>query len=188
MRLFRASGAMFLFTTLVLGIGYPMAMHGIGSLLWSPRIHGSLLHEQGICRGAFPIGQQWQSPKYFHGRPSASAYGALPSGASNAEWIASSLRDSVLARQQRWAAASNVALRDVPPELLFSSGSGLDPHISPEAARIQIPRIARVRAMDPARISMLVSRMTVPASVLLGAPSRVNVLALNVALDSMGIR
>jgi potassium-transporting ATPase KdpC subunit len=169
--------------TLALGLIYPLAMTGIAQLAFPDRARGSLLVVDGTVRGSLLIGQGFTEPVYFHGRPSAVGYDAAGSGGSN---LAPSSAELVAAVAER---AREVTARDgvdrVPIDLVTASGSGLDPHVSPAAARLQVGRIAAARGLDPVAVGALVDAHVEGADgSLLGAP-RVNVLRLNLALDAL---
>lgn len=135
------------------------------------------------------LGQTFATPKYFRSRPSSISYDPLPSGASNLGSVSLQLRDSVAARRKEFRNTFGIALDSaVPPDMLFSSASGLDPHSSPEAARLQINRVAEQRHMtllQKEALSAMVERaIEQPQLGILGMP-RVNVLRLNRMVDSV---
>jgi K+-transporting ATPase ATPase C chain len=164
---------------LLLGLAYPLALTGVGQVLFSDQANGSLIRGPlGEARGSRLIGQAFASPGYFHGRPSAAGegYDALASSGSNLGPTSRELVDRV--REDQRAIGG-----DAPPDLLLASGSGLDPHISPAAARFQVSRIAAARGAAPAVVQRLVDELTLqPLFGLLGEP-RVNVTEINLALD-----
>jgi K+-transporting ATPase ATPase C chain len=184
-----------LFTALT-GLAYPLAMTGIAQLLFPRQSAGSLVERDGHVVGSMLIGQNFVAPKYFHGRPSATTdtdptdatktiaapYNAASSGGSNLGPTAKALSDRVRDDVARLKAEN--PNQPVPGDLVTSSASGLDPDISPAAAQFQVPRVAKTRSLPEARVQSLVDAHTEGRLFgLLGEP-RVNVLALNLALDA----
>jgi potassium-transporting ATPase KdpC subunit len=164
--------------TLLTGIIYPLAMTGIAQLLFPRQANGSRIVENGKLLGSDLIVQKFESPRYFWPRPSAADYATVASGASNKGPTSADLRKAIDERRAKFG-------NEAPVDLLTASGSGLDPHISPEAARSQIPRVADARKMSIQQISALVDQATEqPQFGFLGEP-RVNVLRLNQALDQL---
>ncbi|HEY4294703.1 potassium-transporting ATPase subunit KdpC [Luteibacter sp.] len=183
----RQCAVLFVAMTVVTGIVYPLAATGLAQVLFPARANGSLIQKDGRTVGSSLIGQAFSEPKYFWGRPSATSpnpdNGASSSG-SNQGPTNPALTDAVKQRIDalRQADPSNTA--PVPVDLVTASGSGLDPDISPAAAAYQVSRIARERRMDPARVRELIAASTTGRQFgVLGEP-RVNVLALNLALDA----
>jgi K+-transporting ATPase ATPase C chain len=174
--------------TLLTGIVYPVAMTGLSSLLYPDQATGSMLVVDGIRIGSKLIGQSFSRPDYFWPRPSVTGYNPLPSGGSNLALTSMALQEQVAVR--RVVIADPNASGAVPAELLFASGSGLDPHVSPEGARYQLSRVARARGfsdLDRKRAEELIARYTEPRSLgFIGEP-RVNVLLLNLAMDSLSV-
>jgi len=183
--------------TLITGLGYPLAMTAIAGMLFPKQAEGSLIEKNGKVIGSALIGQEFISDKYFHGRPSATSapdpadaaktvaapYNAANSGGSNLGPTSQALNDRIKDDVSRLKAENPSAA--VPIDLVTTSGSGLDPDISPEGALFQAPRIAKVRNMSVDRVRQLVADNTQSRFVgLLGEP-RVNVLALNLALDAV---
>jgi K+-transporting ATPase ATPase C chain len=173
--------------TLLMGIAYPLLMTGVAQVIFPHEANGSLLSAQQRILGSELVGQKFTDPKYFWPRPSATDYNPLPSSGSNLGPTSATLADLVSSRRT----AQNSAHGDtpVPPELLYASGSGLDPHISPAAALYQVDRVARARGWDAegtAELRRLIDRHIEGRTIgFLGDP-RVNVLLLNLALDSLG--
>jgi K+-transporting ATPase ATPase C chain len=164
--------------TLLTGIIYPLAISGVAQLLFPRQANGSRIAAQDKLIGSDLIAQKFESPRYFWPRPSAADYATVASGASNKGPTAADLKKSIDERRQTFGA-------DAPVDLLTASGSGLDPHISPEAALSQIPRIAAARNISADKIFALVDKITeAPQLGFLGEP-RVNVLRLNRALDQL---
>ncbi len=170
--------------TVLLGIIYPFVVTGLSELLFMEKARGSLIEREGKVIGSRLIGQPFKGAGYFHSRPSAagSGYDATASGGTNLGPTSKQLfEDQVKARARHLRAEnSNV---EIPIDLITSSGSGLDPHISPAAVEFQIPRVARERRMSEDEVRRLVSNHTKGRQFgVLGEP-RVNVLGLNLALD-----
>jgi potassium-transporting ATPase KdpC subunit len=160
-------------------------MYGVGALFFPQKAQGSLVMEQGKAVGSMLIGQDFSSDLYFHPRPSAIKYDASSSGASNYGWTSADLKKAYDQRMSDWQKANGPS--QPPMEMLFASGSGLDPDISPEAAELQVPRVAAARHLssDQAQslLSLVKSQEKGPQIGFLGEP-RVNVLSLNLALDA----
>ncbi len=174
--------------TLVTGIAYPLAVTGIAQAAFPDKAAGSLVVVNGKPVGSSLIGQNFSNPKHFWGRPSATSpapYNASASGGSNQGPLNPALTDAVKGRIEALRAADPDNLAPVPVDLVTASASGLDPHISVAAARYQVARVAKARGVDVTKVQALVGRQTeMPLFGLLGEP-RVNVLALNLALDTM---
>ena len=173
--------------TLVLtGLAYPLALTGASQLLFPYQAGGSLVKHDGRVIGSELIGQAFKSPGYFQPRPSGAGtdgYDASASSGTNLGPTSQKLRDRIAADVGRLRAENPQAPGPVPLELATTSGSGLDPHVSPEAARWQIPRVAAARGLAPNEIQALVdARIEARTLGLLGEP-RVNVLLLNLDLD-----
>jgi K+-transporting ATPase ATPase C chain len=184
--------------TLITGLVYPLAITGIAGLLFPYQAQGSLVRQGNTVVGSALIGQQFLSDRYFHGRPSATTapdpadptksvpapYNAANSGGSNLGPSNKALTDRV---QGDIAALKKDNPSDpIPPDLVTTSGSGLDPDISPDAALFQVPRVAKARNMPEDRLRQIVNEHVEARFLgLLGEP-RVNVLALNMALDAAG--
>jgi len=175
-------------TTLVLtGVLYPMAMTGVAQGLFPRQANGSLVMAEHRVVGSALIGQRFTSAGYFHGRPSAAGangYDASASGGSNLGATSRKLRDRVASERDTLMAQNPVAPGPVPVDLVTASGSGLDPHVSLEAALWQAPRVAAARALPLESVRALIQgRLENPAFQLLGDPC-VNVLLLNLDLDA----
>jgi K+-transporting ATPase ATPase C chain len=182
--------------TLITGLIYPLAITGIAGVLFPHQAQGSLIRQGNTVVGSALIGQPFTSERYFHGRPSATTtpdpadatknvpapYNAANSGGSNLGPSNKALVDRV---QGDIASLKKENASDpIPPDLVTTSGSGLDPDISPEAALFQVPRVAKARGMPEDRLRQFVNEHTQARFLgLLGEP-RVNVLALNLALDA----
>ena len=175
------------FVTLVLtGLIYPFVMTGVAQALFSHRANGSLVHdEKGNVVGSELIGQVFTNPAYLQGRPSAAGNGYDPtaSSGSNLGPTSKKLRDRVAGDVDRQRKENPDAPLPIPAELVTTSASGLDPELSPAAARWQVTRIAHARAIAPERIAQVIdSRIEGRDLGIFGEP-RVNVLAVNLALD-----
>ncbi|MEO8027574.1 MAG: potassium-transporting ATPase subunit KdpC [Bryobacteraceae bacterium] len=177
---------MLLVMTLLTGVLYPLAMTGIAQLLFPRQANGSRILRDGRVEGSELIGAQFDDPKYFWSRPSATSpfpYNAASSSGSNFGPLNPDLKKAMEARRAALLAADRANPLPIPIDLLTSSASGLDPDISPEAAHYQTARVARLRGRTPAEVDALVRRFTEQRQLgFLGEP-RVNVVRLNRALD-----
>lgn len=185
--LVRPALALFAVLAVITGLVYPLALTAVAQGLMPVQANGSLIERNGQVVGSRLIGQAFDDPKYFWGRPSATApvpYNAAASSGSNLAPSHPALVDAVRARIEALRAAQPETTQPVPMELVTASASGLDPHVSPEAARWQIPRVARARGMTPAELDALVQAHTERPWLGLIGMLRVNVLALNLALDA----
>ncbi|MBV9531064.1 MAG: K(+)-transporting ATPase subunit C [Bradyrhizobium sp.] len=196
LREIRPAIVLLLALTLITGLAYPFAMTGLAGLIFPKQAQGSLIEKDGKVIGSALIGQGFSSDKYFHGRPSATTapdpadpsktvpapYNAANSGGSNLGPTSKALNDRVKDHVEKLKAENPSS--PVPVDLVTTSGSGLDPDISPEAALFQVPRVAKARNVSQERVRDLVAQNTHGRTFgLLGEP-RVNVLSLNLVLDA----
>lgn len=173
--------------TLLTGVVYPLVITGISQALFHDQANGSLLVEGDVVRGSRLIGQCFDQPRYFWSRPSATSpvpYNASSSSGSNLGPINPALTDAYTERVSKLR-AETPGTQLIPVDLITSSASGLDPHISPAAARFQIVRVAKARGLDAARVSALVEAHVEGRTFGFLGEAHVNVLELNVALDHM---
>ena len=177
-----------LLLTVLTGLLYPLAVTGIAQVLFPDRANGSLIMKNGVAVGSALIGQPFDNPKYFWGRPSATspyAYNAASSSGSNLGPTNEALKKGVADRIAILKAADPENQAQVPVDLVTASGSGLDPHISPATAEYQVHRVAKARGVAEEIVRRLVAEHTEGRQWgILGEP-RVNVLELNLALDGM---
>jgi K+-transporting ATPase ATPase C chain len=200
LRQLRPALVMIVALTVVTGLLYPLAMTGLAQALFPRQAGGSLIERGGAVIGSELIGQSFSSDRYFHGRPSATSgpdpsdptksvsapYNAANSGGSNLAPTNKALIERVQEDATKLKAQN--ANAPVPVDLVTTSGSGLDPHVSPQAALFQVPRVAQARGVPEDRIRQFVTEHTEGRMLgLLGEP-RVNVLALNLALDQAAPR
>jgi len=175
--------------TVLTGIFYPLIMTGIAQVSYPSKSNGSLILKDGKIIGSDLIGQKFDSSIYFWSRPSAVGYNPIPSSGSNYGPTSDTLRKLVNARRALFAEANSITdILSVPKEMIFASGSGLDPHISPAAALMQVDRIAKARNFDNNRKEQLlktVKEMTEMPQYLFLGEERINVLRLNIELDKI---
>ena len=194
----RPAFLMTIILTVLLGLAYPLVMTGLSQALFPHQANGSLIRDaSGTVIGSELIGQQFTSAGYFHGRPSATVdadtgedrpYNAANTTASNLGPTNQKLINAVAARAQAYRAENGLADdATVPVDAVTTSGSGLDPHITPANARLQVDRVARARGAAPTDVAALVQNSTEGRTFrFLGEP-RVNVLLLNISLDSLNL-
>ena len=177
-----------IFMTVLLGLIYPFAMTGLSQILFPKQASGEFISRGGQVIGSVKIAQSFESAGYLWTRPSAVAYNHLPSGGSNYGQISHALKITGNARRTKIKQAHPDQSIEPPQDLLYASGSGLDPHISPESAYYQIGRVALARKMNSENVRTLVEQIIEQRQLgFLGEPT-VNVLELNLALDkSQGI-
>jgi len=189
--LIRPALSLFVLMSALTGIAYPLLTTGVAQAAFPQQAAGSLVMSNGRAVGSSLIGQAFSDPRHFWSRPSATApmaYNAGASTGSNQGPLNPALSDAVKARVEALRAADPGNTAPVPVDLVTASGSGLDPHISRAAADYQVARIARLRGLPPQQLRALVDRHTEGRLLgVLGEP-RVNVLALNLALDQSAAR
>lgn len=187
--LLRPAASLFVLLTFVTGVAYPLAVTGLAKAAFPAAADGSLIVKDGKAVGSLLIGQNFTDPKYFWGRPSATSpqpYNASASGGSNQGPLNPALVDAVKSRIEALKAADPDNKQPIPADLVTTSASGLDPEISPKAADYQIERIARTRKLQVEAVRALVAKNTKDRQWGLFGEPRVNVLQLNIALDSLG--
>lgn len=181
----RASLGLALVSLLLLGLFYSLVATGLGGLLFSRAASGSLIEREGQVIGSALVAQPFADARYFQPRPSAANYDLMALAGSNQARSNPDLRQRIEQTRAAVAAREGIAPEAVPGDLLTQSGGGIDPHISPEGARVQIARVARARGWDAAKVAERVALHTEgPQFGLFGQP-RVNVLELNLALDAI---
>jgi K+-transporting ATPase ATPase C chain len=190
MKLLLQSIRLTLVFTALCGIAYPIAMTGVAQALFRDKANGSLIEKDGKIVGSELLAQQFTGTNYFWPRPSACSYGSGPGGinassGSNLGPTSQALQSNVANNAAAFISGNNLPTNTVvPADMVFASASGLDPHISPEAARLQIARVADVRKMDVKKVTALVDQFVEPPQFGFLGQARVNVLKLNLALDA----
>jgi len=185
--LLRPAISLFVFLSVVTGLLYPMLVTGVARIAFPDAAAGSLIIRDGKPIGSALIGQDFSDPKYFWGRPSATApqpYNAAASSGSNQGPLNPALADAVKARVAALHAADPGNQRPVPIDLVTASASGLDPHISPAAADYQVERVARTRHLEVKTVRQLLAENTEGRDLGVFGEPRVHVLKLNLALDA----
>jgi len=180
---------MFVVMTLLTGLAYPLVVTGLAQLIFPAQANGSLIYKDGQAVGSQLIGQNFNDPRYFQSRPSAAGQGGYDATASAGSNLGPTNQDLLKNIAER---ADNIRKlnglnkdQEVPSDLVTASGSGLDPDITPEAAMLQVPRIAKMRNLPVEKVRSLVQQDTTSQQLgILGEP-RVNVLRLNLDLDSL---
>lgn len=173
--------------TLVLGLAYPLAVTAVAQVVFPRQANGSLVEHDGAIVGSALLGQPFDGPQWFHPRPSAAGDGddPLASGGSNLGPESAVLLAEVTQRRAAVAAENGVDPAAVPPDAVTASGSGLDPHISPEYALLQVPRVAAARGLDPVAVRALVEQHIQGRPLGFLGAERVTVLDLNRALQEL---
>lgn len=172
-----------IFFTILCGFIYPLAITGIGNLLFPCKSNGSIITVHGKNAGSELIGQTFTCDRYFHGRPSATNNSSMPSSGSNYGPTSANLKTIVDSLTKEIRTINDLKENDyIPPDAVFSSASGIDPHISPQYAFLQIQRIAKARNIKEETIRQLVENNTENS---VFSPQVVNVLKLNIALDNI---
>lgn len=179
---------LFLWFSFLTGIAYPLLIMLIAHLTFDQRANGSIITYNETQIGSRLIAQKFEQLKYFWPRPSANDYNPLQSGGSNLGPISKALKEAVDNRKKKLKEVSETS-ESIPSELLYASGSGLDPHLSLKAAYYQIPRIIKARGLEleqgEREIKALIESNAEQGKMMLTAPSQVNVLLLNLALDKL---
>ncbi|ALS61202.1 potassium-transporting ATPase subunit KdpC [Pandoraea norimbergensis] len=186
--LLRPMLSLFVVLSVITGLVYPLVVTGIGRVAFSREASGSLIYKDGKPVGSSLIGQNFDEPKYFWGRLSATAPmpdNGLASGGSNYGPLNPALADAVKGRIAALREADPTAALPVPADLVTASASGLDPEISPVAAAYQVSRVAKARGLTPDAVQTLVARYTQGRQWGIFGEPRVNVLKLNLALDGL---
>ena len=177
----------FLFLTILTGILYPLFITGLAQILFPAAANGSFLTNNNQIVGSVLIGQQFDSAIYFSSRPSAISYNPLPSGGSNFGLTNSKLKNLVTQRREQFLSVNQLdSVTQIPSEMLFASASGLDPHISPEAAILQMERIAKARNFNNSQKQKLlkcIHELTESPQFFIFGEKRMNVLLLNLETD-----
>jgi K+-transporting ATPase ATPase C chain len=175
--------------TVLTGVLYPLVITGIAQVAFHDQANGSLLMRNGTVVGSELLAQQFTGDKYFWPRPSAGSYATVPSGASNLGPTSQTLQSNVTANATAFRTGNKLAAdAPVPADMVFTSASGLDPHISPEAARLQVARVAAARGIGADQVKVLVEQFVEPPQWGIFGEARVNVLRLNLALDGLDVK
>lgn len=169
---------------LLCGLAYPLVTAGLGRLLFPYAATGSIVWLEGRAVGSDLIAQPFTAEGYLHGRPSACDHDPRALAGSNLAASNPALRARVAADVAAVAAREGISAASVPPDLVAASASCVDPHITPEAAHLQIPRIARVRGLTVSEVTQIIAHATAGEGALTLGPPRVHVLAVNLALDA----
>ncbi len=172
--------------TILLGMIYPLFMRGVGDLFFPACANGSFIYKDGKIIGSELIAQNFTKPEYFHPRPSAANYDGTNSQGSNLGPTSLKLDTAIKERLHTYRTENNLPHDSkIPADAVTSSGSGLDPHISPENAYLQAERVAKARNLPSKQVENLIKTHTESKSLFLFGTPRVNVLKLNIALDTL---
>lgn len=185
MKIIWHSFRMLLWMSILTGLLYPVLITLISAFILPDQSSGSLLIIDGKVRGSKLIAQKFSGDRYFWPRPSAVDYHPLPSGGSNLGPTSSELKKRVEERRKALIKGGNGDPLAIPADLIFASGSGLDPHISPEAAYFQVDRVAKARSMQSEKLREIVASLIEKPTLRLMGQARVNVLMLNHVLDEL---
>jgi potassium-transporting ATPase KdpC subunit len=179
----------FLFFTVLTGVIYPLFVTGIAQITFPAKANGSLIVKDNKIVGSELIGQRFDSVIYFSSRPSAISYNPLPSGGSNFGLTNARLKHSVDSLKKQFIVFNQMkTISEIPSEMVFNSASGLDPHISPNAALLQVDRIAKIRQFDASKKQLLlqsIAELSQSPQYLILGEQRINVLMLNLKLDEI---
>jgi len=175
--------------TVLCGVAYPLLVSGIAQLVFPEKANGSLIVQGNKVVGSELIGQKFDQENYFWSRPSATEYSAMPSGGSNLGPSSTKLKQLISERTTRWNASNQaIGSEPIPSEMLMASASGLDPHISPKAALLQIDRIIKVRQFDISKrqqLMRLIDQLSEAPQFSILGENCINVLSLNLELDKL---
>lgn len=179
---------LFFIMTLLCGVIYPLIVFGIGQTFFHKEANGSLISRDGVVIGSELIAQSFKDPKYFWPRPSASDHGTIPSAASNLGPTSRALSLKIDERRRQFAEANKIDEQHIPNDMLTTSASGLDPHISLASARLQVERISHARALDEnhkAQLMRLIDDMAEQPKLAKFSKKMLNVLMLNLKMEKM---
>jgi len=187
MKTIRTCLLVFIVTVVLTGLIYPALITIIAQTAFRDKAQGSLIRNNDKVTGSSLIAQKFDKDKYFWPRPSAVDYNPMPSGGSNLSATSKVLRETIKAREQSLLASDRSKKESqIPSDLIYASGSGLDPHISPASALFQSDRIAKARHIEKKKLVDFINKVTEKRDFLIFGEPRVNVLKLNLLLDSMG--